>query len=115
MVDPELTPVLPFWGYFPVGGDPLGTGKTPASILFAVARIEDHNLASAWELLNVPLPVYLALLTVRWSGEGHNSEDPGTHALCDGSNRATFSSAVPSLEDNNDAQTILLHRFLHQA
>ena len=80
-----------------------------------VPRIGCPFLARPREVLHVALHIHLRLLAVRWRRQGNNAEDAGTHALGDCLDRAAFSRRVAALEDDNDAQPLVLNPVLKLA
>ena len=79
------------------------------------APIEDDDLASGREMLQVALQVHLGLLPVGGGRQGDDPEHARTETLGDRANRAPFSCPVTSLEHDDDAQALLLDPPLQMA
>ena len=76
------------------------------------AAVEDHDLARGREVLDVALHVHLRLLAVRGRGQRHEAEDARADALGDGLDRAALAGRVAALEDDDDAQALVLDPLL---
>ncbi|MNI97532.1 hypothetical protein D3C73_1561950 [compost metagenome] len=63
-------------------------------------------------MLDVALGIHLALFPLGRCRQCDNTEHPRTDPLGDGLDGATFASAIASLEDNADFQTLGHHPLL---
>jgi hypothetical protein len=79
------------------------------------AAIEDHHFAVGGEVRHVPLHVHLRLLAVRWRGQRHHAKHARAHALGDRADGAALAGSIAAFEQNDDAQTFLLHPGLQVA
>ena len=79
------------------------------------AAVEDHDLAGRRKVLHVALHVHLALLAVRRRRQRDDAEDARADALGDRLDRAALAGRVAPLEDDDDAQPLVLHPVLQRA
>ena len=66
-------------------------------------RVEEHDLAGTWQLLDVALEVPLPFLSPGRRRERDDPCDPGTEVLGDPLDRPALAGGVAAFEDNNDA------------
>src|SRR3954469_20327472 len=79
------------------------------------APIEDDDFAAGWKVRDIALHVHLALLTVRRRRQGDNAEDARADALGHRLDRPAFPRSIASLQDDHDAQLLLLDPLLYRA
>src|SRR5262249_10329797 len=79
------------------------------------AAVEDDDFAATREMLQVALGIELGFLTIRWGGQGHETEHARTDALHDGLDGATLAGGVAPFEYHDDAQPLVHHPILKPA
>src|SRR5262249_31610525 len=72
------------------------------------AAVEDQDLAGRGEVRQVALHVELGLLAVGRGGQRHHAEDARADALGEGLDRAALAGRVAALEEDDDAQALVL-------
>ena len=77
--------------------------------------VEDHDFARGGEVLHVALHVHLRLLAVGRRGQRHQPEHARADAFGDGLDGAALAGGIAALEDDDDAQALVLDPFLQLA
>ena len=104
----------------------LGTEFKKAGVLFLRAKahhifhasavvptaVEYHDLARRREMRHVTLDIHLRLLAVRRRRQRHKSKDARADALGERPDGAALARGVAALEDDDDAQPLLLDPIL---
>src|SRR5262245_22386224 len=77
--------------------------------------IEDHDLATGRELLDVALHEHLCFLTVRGGRQGHHPKHPRAHALGDRLDGSALAGGIAPLEHDDDARSRFFDPILQMA
>ncbi len=79
------------------------------------ATVEDDNLASRWEVLEISLHIHLCSFAIRWSRQRNLAKHSRADALSDGSDRAALPRRIAAFEYDYYAKTFLLDPLLEFA
>src|SRR5262249_35518013 len=77
--------------------------------------VEDHDLATCRELLDVALHEHLSFLTIRGGRQGHYPKHPRAHALGDRLDGPALTGGIAPLEHDDDARSRFFDPILQMA